>query len=127
MAGINLDAFLDESGDVSKDRHIFMCGYAAWGETGDGPFDEFVKRWEYEIGLVGTGPIHATELLSHSGEFLGWDAAKVDLLTERLVDAIRSTIPIGIAVGFDAEHYRTLTGSSKLDRSPSDRLHVPCN
>src|SRR4030088_1853294 len=104
MAGIGLYGFLDETGDVNKDRHIFMCGYAGWGETGDGPLDEFVKRWEYEIGLVGTGPIHAIDLLSHSGEFLRWDSNKVDLLTERLVDAIRSTIPIGLAVGFDAEH-----------------------
>jgi hypothetical protein len=109
MACISLDGFLDQTGDVSKDGQIFMCGYAGWGGTGDGPLDEFVKRWEYEKGLVATGSNYALDLLSHSGEILGRDADKVDLLTERLVDAIRGTIPIGIAVGFDAKHYRTLT------------------
>lgn len=34
---------------------------------------------------------------------------------DRLVDVIRSTIPIGIAVGFDTKHYRTFSNGSQKE------------
>jgi hypothetical protein len=107
MAGVSLYGFLDETGDVRKDDRIFMCGYVGWGGNKGDPIDEFVDRWDAAKGSV--GPIHGTELLSQTGDFFGWDVDQADKLTERLVDAIRTTIPIGLAVGFDNAHYRKLT------------------
>jgi hypothetical protein len=108
MAGVSIYGFLDESGDVRKDDRFFMCGYAGWGTAQeDGPLDQFVKRWGAAKGNV--GPIHATELLSQSGDFFGWNIDDADELTGRLIDAIRTTIPVGMAVGFDNSYYRTLT------------------
>jgi hypothetical protein len=108
MAGVSIYGYLDETGDVRKDDRLFMCGYAGWGTSQeDGPLDEFDKRWRSAKGTV--GPIHATELLSQSGDFYGWDTDSADELVARLVDAIRTTIPIGLAVGFDNKHYRALT------------------
>jgi hypothetical protein len=106
MAGVSLYGFLDETGDVRKDDRIFMCGYVGWGGNPGDPIDEFVGRWG--SSTAGVGPIHATELLSQSGSFQGWDVDRVDRLTEQLVDAIRFAIPIGLAVGFDNKHYRAL-------------------
>jgi hypothetical protein len=109
MAGISLYGFIDETGDAQKDERIFMCGYVGWGGTPLEPLDQFVERWADAINESQSGPIHATELLSQSGNFFGWDTAKVDDLTGKLVNAIRSTIPLGVAVGFDNKHYRNLT------------------
>src|SRR5579864_7312878 len=83
MAGVSLYGFFDESGDVRKDNRLFICGYLGWGTLQeDGPLDEFVKRWG--AATVGIGSIHATEMLSQSGDFFGWDADRVDRVTEEL-------------------------------------------
>ena len=105
---ISLYAFLDETGDRNKDDRIFVCGYVGSEEH----WSSFSSCWKHESQMAGLGEnqgIHATELLSQSGDFFGWDAPKADDLVAHLVDVIRSTIPIGIAVGFDTKHYRTFS------------------
>jgi hypothetical protein len=96
--------FLDDSGDKSHDDRIFLCGYIAGDETWE---ERFSPAWGRELPS-GISAIHATELLSCSGHFYGWTRTAAEELAGRLVNVIRTTIPVGIAVGLDAKHYRTL-------------------
>ena len=102
-----LFGFADETGDWRKDGQIFMCGYLASDEE----WNRFSACWDHELrmaGLEGRG-VHASELLAQSGVFFGWGEKRANDLVDRCVHVIRSTIPIGLAVGFNAQHYRTLT------------------
>lgn len=107
MAGISLYGFLDETGDLRRDARIYMCCYVSSDEY----WEKFSTCWGHELRMVGLEDksIHATELLSQSGDFFGWKKEDADNLVDRLVDVIRSTVPIGLAVGFDAARYRTFT------------------
>jgi hypothetical protein len=100
-----LYAYLDETGDPKKDDAIFICGYAGW----DDKWNQFGSCWVHELRMAKVSAVHATELFVPCGEFAGWDSVKVDDFAGRCIDVIRSTIPIGIAVGFDTKHYRTLS------------------
>jgi hypothetical protein len=100
-----LYGFLDETGDKKKDDRIFMCGYIGWNAA----WEKFSPCWGHELRIAGVTAIHATELLARSGRFSGWSETKSDDLVGRLIDIIRTSVPVGIGVGLDAEHYRTLT------------------
>jgi hypothetical protein len=106
---ISLYGFLDGSGDFDTEDRIFMCGY----EAGEERWNEFSACWKHELRMSGLGEnegVHATELLSRSGEVFGRSSkTKAEDFKARLTDVIRSTLPVGIAVGFDARHYRTFS------------------
>ena len=111
-----LYAFLDETGDALKDNRVFMCGFAGWRHALNG----FSGRWDKELKSdelqsAGIRWIHATELFSQCGSFAGWDSTKADAVAARLIDAIRTKIPVGIAVGFDVKHYRALTNGQRQE------------
>jgi Protein of unknown function (DUF3800) len=101
----SLYAFLDESGDERKDDGIFICGFAGWDEI----LSAFSTRFGDALELFKVKAVHSTELFSRRGRFTGWTDDQVDDLAGRCIDAIRMSIPIGMAVGLDAKHYRTLT------------------
>jgi hypothetical protein len=101
--------FLDETGDKQKDDRIFMCGYIGWDEA----WNKFSPCWGHELRMASVSAIHATELLSRSDRFAGWSEDKADDLVGRLIDIIRTSIPVGIGVGLDAAHYRSLTQGQK--------------
>ncbi len=95
-----LYGFLDETGDKKQDDRIFMCGYIGW----DAAWGKFSSCWGHELQIAGLSVIHATDLLSQSGRFVGWSKCKADDLAGRLINIIRTSVPIGIGVGFDAKH-----------------------
>lgn len=101
----SLYAYFDETGDERTDDSMFMCGFAGWNEI----LNAFSTRFGAELALSKVKAVHSTELFSQHGRFTGWTDDQVDNLARRCINAIRLTIPIGIAVGFDAKHYRTLT------------------
>jgi Protein of unknown function (DUF3800) len=104
-----LYGFLDETGDKKQDDRIFMCGYIGW----DAAWNKFSPCWGHELRIAGVSAIHATELLSQSQRFSGWSEDKADDLVGRLIDIIRTSVPVGVGVGFDAKHYRTLTNGQR--------------
>ncbi len=101
--------FLDETGDRLKDDRVFMCGCIGWDEA----WNKFSPCWGHEVRIAGVGGIHGTELLSCSGRFAAWTEDESDDLAGRLIDIIRTSVPIGIGVGLDAAHYRSLTAGQQ--------------
>ena len=88
-----------------------MCGYAGWDEA----WNKFSPCWGHELRVAGVSAIHATELLSQTGRFHGWSEDRADDLAGRLVDIIRTSVPVGIGVGLDAAHYRSLTPGQRKE------------
>jgi hypothetical protein len=102
LRAYNLYAYFDETGDKKSDDGLFICGYVGWLDA----MDEFGLRWHHAMSCSGTKSIHATQLLSGFDKFLGRDDKAVDELVTRCIYAIRSTIPVGLIVGFDASRLR---------------------
>ncbi len=118
-------AYLDDSGDSKRDKHV-ACGGIA-GSSDMLPFFEVL--WEREVeGL--SEPFRSTECECQQGQFKAWTKPECDALITRLVDLMASPINyvglIGTAVSVEAYH-DIFPGSTIGDPYRFTLLHVLIN
>jgi hypothetical protein len=107
-----LYAFFDDSGSWPDKSANIVClsGYL----SDDRHWAPFCEKWKVILDEAHLPVLHSTKL--------NWSSPDTSLLVNKCIAAIRETIifGMGISVGFDAAHYRTLSaGHQKNLGSPT--------
>src|SRR5271157_2929532 len=101
-------AFVDDAGKWSEQDAICLCGYLGTGKQ----WEDFVPRWQSRLRNHDLTRLHMAKFYSEAAA-RGWDDPKANEVLMDIAGVIRDLKLIGIQVGLDAKHYKSLSQGRK--------------
>jgi uncharacterized protein DUF3800 len=111
-------AFVDDAGKWNDQDAICLCGYLATGKQ----WEDFVPLWQSRLQKHGLTRLHMAKFYGEAAA-RGWDDAKANAVLIDIAGVMRDLKLIGIQVGLDAKHYKSLTQARK---SAMPKPHIAC-